>query len=237
MKKIFLTAVLSITISMGAFAQSSPDEIKSRLQRVFPNSGQYEPTFAPHVWANIRESGAQSMFVYDDVQSTLNNGNSNKGFWRSIREKQSLPETEQRTRFTAIYEAVKALRPIPQGNAQEGAMLLITAVDCPSCIELEREFSKRKTAYWVAPTYLSDNNKHKTQAAYCNANPTKAWSDSMQRRSVIGGVSAKCEYPDKDYKYLFWMVGGATPTALFPDGTIAVGIRPIAQRLGIPMDN
>lgn len=237
MKKIILTFFLGFTLVLNAFAQANPDEIRRKIQKVFPNSGQFEQTFVPRVWANIKDAGTQSMFVFDDVQSTLNNGGNNKGFWRTIKDKQRLPENEQQARFATIYESVKSLRPIPQGNAQEGAMLLITAVDCPACIELEREFAKRKTAYWVAPTYLSDINRPKTQAAYCNVNPTKAWGDSMQRRGVTGSKSAKCEYPDKEYQQLLWMTGGTTPAALFPDGTVAVGIRPIAQRLGIPVDN
>lgn len=225
--------------SVNSGEQSNPDQIRQRIKKIYSLTSDriVEPTFVKHIWA-IRSPNGARFFIDEKLEATLNNGSRNIKNWvsRSSKTEQTpLDEVDQKQRFQEIYQAASANAfKIAIGSPSDGAMIMSSAVDCPACIYIERELSKRKVSYYVAPSFLSQKNKQFPKNSYCAAVPAKVWKAYMLREvNVPLSNNDGCNYPEDEIKDFEAMLGGSTPTAIFPDGTILVGIGPIFKKLGI----
>ncbi len=230
-----LALLMCALVSGAAIGQTSNEEAKREIERQNP-SITVEQTFIPHVWVSTNKPGSPIVYFYDDGASMLNDKSCpSLGKWCSTSSKKSLPESEQKQRFVTAYEAsLKALNPIKIGNPNAKSMILLSAVDCPSCRLLEKKLHKANASFWVLPRALSPENRKIVEKIYCSQNPSKNWADVMLDGEAKPVPSAsECNYQRKDIVYLAHMLGGASPSAIFADGTTAVGPAQILKRLGM----
>jgi len=236
---------LSPVVKEGSFQsansdeQLNPDQIRQKIRKIYSLTPSHtvEPTFVKHIWAIRSQNGARS-FIDEKLEATLGNGEENRRNWLSRYSngrRTSLNEVEQKKRFQEIYQAASANAfKIAIGSPSDGAMIMSSAIDCPTCIYIERELSKRKVSYYVTPGFLSQKNKHLSKNAYCATDPAKFWKSYMLRDANVPlSNNDGCNYPEDEINDFSYMLGGATPTAIFPDGTIVVGVEPIFKKLGI----
>lgn len=146
-----------------------------------------------------------------------------------------LAEAEQKQRFQEIYQSAMAdTFKIAIGSPSGGEMIMVSALDCPACLHIERELSKRKVSYYVVPSFLNQQNKQFSKNAYCATDSAKVWKAYMMRESNVLALNANnCNYPESDIKDLSSMLGGATPAAIFSDGGIMVGADKIFKKMGL----
>jgi hypothetical protein len=225
--------------SANSGEELKPEQVRQKIIKIYSLTPSHivEPTFAKNIWAIRSQNGAR-FFIDEKLEATLNNGPKNIKNWASRLSKQEqtpLAEVEQKQRFQGVYQAaINETFKIAIGSPSDGAMIMASAIDCPACLHIEKELSKRKVSYYVSPSFLDSNNKKFSKNSYCATAQAKVWKAYMLRETNVPlSNNDDCNYPEVEIKDFSAMLGGSTPTAIFPDGTILVGIGPIFKKLGL----
>ena len=231
MKNLFI-ALAQVILITSTLAQNASPEMDSKQKRVFRGIT-YEQTFVENIQGAYQEN-FRAAFITADAQYRMNTGGCKPFTWCSAEGNEPMPEDLLKTLRIAIYTgAMDALKPISIGQPKSGTMLLISAIECPNCLMLEKTLSKNKYGYYLMPTYLDKKNRSFASDVFCDKNPSKAWADIMHKRVINANTDPACVYRDKEVKQLSALSSGVYPTAIFPDGSVVFGAEPIAKKLGL----
>lgn len=144
--------------------------------------------------------------------------------WKNADESVVAPEIVARFRQQAVGQLPLEKAILVRKNDAPLSMMIYSALDCASCIELEKFLSKSNFSYGIYATALAPQRKAMAEQVYCQPSPAKAWVQLMVTRALNAEPSrSDCSYPHKDIKAVSGMfASGKTPTIIFADGDVSL---------------
>jgi len=198
-----------------------------------PSDAKIRPTFVPgmySIWFSGR-NGGMYFSPEQDLWGDLSGGSWKKG-------DRTLSEQEVRAMIADWVPLVPRDSLLLVDKGAPASTIVLSAVDCPSCATLEEALDGKAVSYLLAPRHLRETgeNTEVLRGVVCSAEPQKAWRKAMVERLVPQAPA--CDWDVSvayDVAYLMSpSFRGATPSALLPDGSIAIGKDAVLAALMTP---
>lgn len=211
------------------------DAAKKAISAKFelPADAKIRPTFVPgmySIWFSGR-NGGMYFSPEQDLWGDLSGGSWKKG-------DRTLSEQEVRAMIADWVPLVPRESLLLVDKGVPASTIVFSAVDCPSCATLEEALDGKVVSYLLAPRHLRETgeNTEVLRGVVCSAEPQKAWRKAMVERVVPQAPA--CDWDVSvayDVAYLMSpSFRGATPSALLPDGSVAIGKDAVLAALTTP---
>ena len=224
----------ALLLAASASAEMDSEQIRERLQTLFPEHTPDEVRPAPSPGLYEVLYGAEVFYVTDDGKHLIMGGN-----LVDMESRVNLTEiarAETRARFLDAYGADKMLV-FPASTSHRHSLTVVTDIDCPYCQKFHEHIEELNDAgievrYLLFPRAGEDSETYQTSVSvWCSDDRLDALTRAKRGESI---APKSCANPVLEHMDLVDRINiRSTPSIFLSDGTLIRGYRPPAEILAV----